>query len=226
MSDEWRMWLYPLGLLPQMLFTLRFLVQWLMSERRGESTVPPSFWRLSLVGHSLMVVHACLQMQFHLSIVQGWNGVIAWRNLDLMGQRRYSMLAGIILLPVIAIAITLFFLWQAPIGLDAWFRSPIFPGKGEGPLLSWGWHLFGTAGIILFSSRFWVQWWQAERSQRSSLGLAFWWITCTGNAMMLLYFWQLGDPINAAAPLLAMAPTVRNLILLHRMGAKEVASHV
>ena len=38
------------GFAAQGLFAARFLVQWISSERRGESIIPTSFWILSLAG--------------------------------------------------------------------------------------------------------------------------------------------------------------------------------
>lgn len=42
-----------LGLAGQLLFAGRFLIQWIETERRGESTVPPAFWYLSLAAATL-----------------------------------------------------------------------------------------------------------------------------------------------------------------------------
>ena len=39
-----------IGFLGQALFTARFLVQWLASERKRRSVVPVAFWWLSLLG--------------------------------------------------------------------------------------------------------------------------------------------------------------------------------
>jgi lipid-A-disaccharide synthase-like uncharacterized protein len=39
-----------IGLVGQMIFGSRFLVQWLASERLGRSVIPVAFWYLSLVG--------------------------------------------------------------------------------------------------------------------------------------------------------------------------------
>lgn len=39
-----------LGLPAQIAFYMRFIVQWIVSERKGRSVVPVSFWYLSLVG--------------------------------------------------------------------------------------------------------------------------------------------------------------------------------
>jgi lipid-A-disaccharide synthase-like uncharacterized protein len=46
------------GLVGQFFFTLRFLVQWLASERLGRSTVPHAFWHLSVLGGAILFVYA------------------------------------------------------------------------------------------------------------------------------------------------------------------------
>ena len=46
-----------LGLLGQVLFTGRMLVQWIVSERNRRSTVPPAFWWMSLVGATMLLVY-------------------------------------------------------------------------------------------------------------------------------------------------------------------------
>lgn len=47
-----------IGFLGQLLFSLRFLVQWLTSERRRESVVPLAFWYLSLAGGTVLLTYA------------------------------------------------------------------------------------------------------------------------------------------------------------------------
>jgi lipid-A-disaccharide synthase-like uncharacterized protein len=47
-----------LGFAAQALFTMRFLVQWLASERARRSVVPASFWTFSMIGGSLLLVYA------------------------------------------------------------------------------------------------------------------------------------------------------------------------
>ena len=42
----------------QAIFTGRFLVQWLASERRGKSYVPVAFWYLSLAGAAMLLTYA------------------------------------------------------------------------------------------------------------------------------------------------------------------------
>ena len=47
-----------LGLIGQVVFSARFLVQWIESERAGRSVVPDSFWWLSIAGSMLLLVYA------------------------------------------------------------------------------------------------------------------------------------------------------------------------
>ncbi|MEM6717747.1 MAG: lipid-A-disaccharide synthase N-terminal domain-containing protein [Bacteroidota bacterium] len=51
-------WLLYLGIISQIMFTLRFVYQWIYSERKKESTLPMGFWMLSLLGASLIFVYA------------------------------------------------------------------------------------------------------------------------------------------------------------------------
>jgi lipid-A-disaccharide synthase-like uncharacterized protein len=46
------------GLVGQTMFPLRFLVQWIASEKKGESTIPIYFWYLSLAGGLILLLYA------------------------------------------------------------------------------------------------------------------------------------------------------------------------
>jgi lipid-A-disaccharide synthase-like uncharacterized protein len=46
------------GLLGNLVFSCRFLVQWIASERAGASVVPTLFWHLSLVGSLVLLAYA------------------------------------------------------------------------------------------------------------------------------------------------------------------------
>lgn len=47
-----------LGFAAQILFTMRFVVQWVASERARRSVVPASFWTFSILGGALLLVYA------------------------------------------------------------------------------------------------------------------------------------------------------------------------
>lgn len=50
--------LMTLGIVAQVLFTLRFVYQWLYSEKRKESILPMGFWVLSFAGSFLIFIYA------------------------------------------------------------------------------------------------------------------------------------------------------------------------
>jgi lipid-A-disaccharide synthase-like uncharacterized protein len=51
-------WWVLLGFLAQLLFTMRFVVQWIVSERAGRSVIPLAFWWFSIGGGLLLLVYA------------------------------------------------------------------------------------------------------------------------------------------------------------------------
>jgi lipid-A-disaccharide synthase-like uncharacterized protein len=50
------------GLLGQALFSARFVVQWIASERRKQSVVPREFWYLSLAGALITLSYAIYRL--------------------------------------------------------------------------------------------------------------------------------------------------------------------
>ena len=54
-------WLFWLGIFSQLLFTFRFIYQWIYSERRKESHLPLGFWIISLSGSFLILVYAAFR---------------------------------------------------------------------------------------------------------------------------------------------------------------------
>ena len=53
----WDLWIV-IGFTGQILFGGRFLIQWISSERRGESVIPVGFWYLSLGGSVILLAYA------------------------------------------------------------------------------------------------------------------------------------------------------------------------
>ena len=51
-------WWVALGFLAQALFTMRFLVQWIASERAGKMVMPIAFWFFSIGGGILLLLYA------------------------------------------------------------------------------------------------------------------------------------------------------------------------
>jgi lipid-A-disaccharide synthase-like uncharacterized protein len=75
------------GLAGQLAFFSRFLVQWLASERAGQSYIPMSFWYLSLVGSLILLVYAVHRKEPIFLLGYLPNSVVYIRNIMLIKKR-------------------------------------------------------------------------------------------------------------------------------------------
>ncbi|MCW0484845.1 lipid-A-disaccharide synthase N-terminal domain-containing protein [Gaoshiqia sediminis] len=57
-NEDIPFWLLILGIISQVLFTLRFVYQWIYSEKNKESILPMGFWVLSNLGSLLIFTYA------------------------------------------------------------------------------------------------------------------------------------------------------------------------
>ena len=76
------------GFLGLIVFSSRFVVQWIESERRKESVIPVSFWYLSIVGSLLLLSYALVRRDPVFILSYLFNGVIYVRNLYLIHRNR------------------------------------------------------------------------------------------------------------------------------------------
>lgn len=72
-----------LGFAGQLVFGMRFVVQWIASERQKRSVVPGAFWYLSLVGAALLLVYALWRRDPVFILGQSLGFLIYFRNLAL-----------------------------------------------------------------------------------------------------------------------------------------------
>ena len=85
------------GILGQALFSLRFIVQWFASERKGESVIPVAFWYFSLVGGLLTLIYALSLRDAIFSVAQASGLIVYARNLMLIrakGRGSHAAAAG------------------------------------------------------------------------------------------------------------------------------------
>ena len=78
------LWLLILGIISQVVFTLRFVYQWLYSEKHKESSLPMGFWSLSLIGSLLILTYAVFRADPVLFIGHILGATIYVRNLFLI----------------------------------------------------------------------------------------------------------------------------------------------
>jgi lipid-A-disaccharide synthase-like uncharacterized protein len=79
-------WLMTWGVLGQIVFTFRFVVQWIDSEARKESVLSRAFWVVSLAGSAMIMSYAALRRDPVLFLGQLGGAVAYVRNLVLEGR--------------------------------------------------------------------------------------------------------------------------------------------
>ncbi len=78
------------GIFGQLLFTMRFLVQWLASERAGRSVVPVTFWFFSIGGGFITLMYGLYKKEPVIIMGQALSLFIYARNLMLIAKQRKS----------------------------------------------------------------------------------------------------------------------------------------
>ena len=76
------------GLGAQLLFTARFLVQWISSERAGQSVVPMAFWFFSMGGGLMTLIYGIAKREPVIIIGQSLATIIYIRNIMLIVKNR------------------------------------------------------------------------------------------------------------------------------------------
>ena len=76
-----------LGLFAQFLFFMRFFVQWIVSEKKGESIIPISFWYFSIAGSLLLLIYSIYRKDVVFILGQSVGSLIYMRNLILIYKR-------------------------------------------------------------------------------------------------------------------------------------------
>lgn len=86
-NEDIPFWLLALGIVSQIVFTLRFVFQWLYSEKKKESTLPLGFWALSLIGSLLILTYAIFRKDPVLFVGHILGATIYIRNLILLKKQ-------------------------------------------------------------------------------------------------------------------------------------------
>jgi lipid-A-disaccharide synthase-like uncharacterized protein len=190
------------GWLGQACYFGRFLLQWLASERAQKIVVPAAFWWMSLLGSVCATAYAFVQHNLFFMAGPCINFFLFVRNLWLArtGQPLESRVFVPFAVGVLTLAVT--------VALWSWDFSQPLP-----------WILVGGCGTVLWSIRFPVQWWIAERRGHATLPPLFFWISLVGSCLLLVYAFRTGKPIFIAG--MALGPFLygRGLVLCYRKPA-------
>ncbi len=79
-----------IGLVGQCLFMMRFIVQWIHSEKHQQSLIPDSFWYLSLSGGLIVLAYGFHREDPVIILGQLPGAVVYSRNLMLIRQKKKS----------------------------------------------------------------------------------------------------------------------------------------
>jgi lipid-A-disaccharide synthase-like uncharacterized protein len=83
-----------LGFVAQGFFTMRFVVQWIASERARRSVIPVAFWFFSIGGGVLLLVYALYRRDPVFIAGQALGLVVYLRNLYFIAMQRGQAAAG------------------------------------------------------------------------------------------------------------------------------------
>lgn len=76
-----------IGFAGQFLFASRFLVQWICSERAGQSMVPLAFWYISILGGLTLLIYALWRRDPVFILGQSFGLFVYLRNLSLLSRQ-------------------------------------------------------------------------------------------------------------------------------------------
>ena len=197
-------WVFIVGIVAQLLFTGRTIVQWFQSEKAGRSLSPVLFWQLSLLGSIVFFAYGVLRRDLAIVVGQLVVYFIYIRNLHLKDQ--WLTVAPLFrwvvyLVPVACLA---YLLSSAPGNLVEIVGNRYVPPW----LMTWG-----VLGQVVFTFRFVVQWIDSEARKESVLSRAFWIVSLAGSTMIMSYAALRRDPVLFLGQLGGAVAYVRNLVL-------------
>lgn len=77
-----------IGFVGQAIFSLRFIVQWIVSEKEKKSIIPVFFWHLSIAGSLVLLIYSIHRKDPVFILGQLTGSVIYVRNLVLIWKEK------------------------------------------------------------------------------------------------------------------------------------------
>lgn len=87
-NDKIPLWLLLFGSMGQIIFTLRFVYQWMYSRMKNESLLPMGFWLISLTGSLIIVAYALFRKDPVLILGQSTGLFVYARNIYLLQREK------------------------------------------------------------------------------------------------------------------------------------------
>ena len=80
-----------IGFVGQALFGARFIIQWVVSEKKGESTIPLAFWYCSIGGAVVLLTYAIHRQDPVFIVRQSLGSIVYIRNLILIDRKKKAL---------------------------------------------------------------------------------------------------------------------------------------
>ncbi len=204
--------IFAIGFLAQLLFSARLISQWFLSEKSQKVETPVLFWKLSLLASILLFTYGYLREDFAIMLGQFLIYGIYWRNLFLMGEwhQRNIFFKSLVAIFPVGIAIYIIFF-----GSLTWSKVLFNTGDIAGWLIG-----LGITAQIVYTSRFFYQWYHSEKTQESSLPMGFWILSLIGSALLFTYGIFRHDPVLIAAHFFGAIIYMRDMYLLKNSEAQ------
>jgi len=197
--------IYSIGLIAQLLFSLRLLIQWLFSEKENKVVTPVLFWIVSLIASFLFFIYGYLRNDFAIMLGQFITYYIYIRNLQLQNQwnrLQKGIKIGFINFPLIVLLISFL---KGEFDFSQLFNRNFIPF----------WLLaLGIISQLIFTLRFIIQWIISEKNKFSQLPNTFWILSIVGSVLILIYSIFRKDPILFIGHAFGIIIYCRNLIIL------------
>ena len=197
--------IYSIGLIAQLLFSLRLLIQWLFSEKENKVVTPVLFWILSIIASFIFFIYGYLRNDFAIMLGQFITYYIYIRNLQLQNQwnrLQKGIKIGFINFPLIVLLITFL---KGEFDFSQLFNQNFIHF----------WLLaLGIISQLIFTLRFIIQWIISEKNKFSQLPNTFWILSIVGSVLILIYSIFRKDPILFIGHAFGIIIYCRNLIIL------------
>ncbi len=200
-----------IGLVAQILFSLRLLIQWIKTEQASAVQSPTIFWTLSLIASFLLIIYGLLRKDIVIIGGQLLSYYIYIRNLQIKKSWKEipSILRHVFIVSPFLIFGYLMYTHQINEVID----------NNEIPrhLLVWG-----TMGQAIFTLRFIYQWFASERRKESVFPPSFWWISLVGSLIILSYGVFRKDIVLFIGQAFGIIIYIRNLAIYYKNHPQEI----
>ena len=197
------------GFIGQGLFSARFVIQWLATEKNRKSVVPLAFWYFSIAGSLTLLAYALFRKDPVFVLGQTFGVFIYLRNLYFIKPEVVKKLIAAISLVVVAILSYLF---------TSGYVSPeqIKELRSNNTTKDTIWQVIGFVGQIMFSMRFILQWLASEKQKQSVMPVSFWYFSMIGSVTLLSYAVYQKDPVFILGQSFGMIVYLRNLFFIFK----------